>query len=123
MMTGNDDVASIRRAYEAGATDFVTKPINWLILSHRVRYLLRASDDTGELRRSRERLASAQRLARIGSFEYDPETGALLATTYSALRVRYGWPRISAYNRWMSASRSGRGCRAFKRATCSGEKS
>jgi len=80
MMTGNDDVASIRRAYEAGATDFVTKPLNWLILSHRVRYLLRASDDTGELRRSRERLASAQRLARIGSFEFDAETGALLAS-------------------------------------------
>jgi diguanylate cyclase (GGDEF)-like protein/PAS domain S-box-containing protein len=80
MMTGNDDVASIRRAYEVGATDFVTKPLNWLILSHRVHYLLRASDNTGELRRSRERLASAQRLARVGSFEFDPETGTALAS-------------------------------------------
>ena len=27
MMTGREDVESIRRAYEAGATDFLTKPI------------------------------------------------------------------------------------------------
>ena len=43
MVTGLDDVESIHRAYEAGATDFVAKPINWLILGHRLRYMLRAS--------------------------------------------------------------------------------
>ena len=32
MVTGLDDYESIRRAYEVGATDFTTKPINWLIL-------------------------------------------------------------------------------------------
>jgi diguanylate cyclase (GGDEF)-like protein/PAS domain S-box-containing protein len=69
MMTGRDDVESIRRAYEAGATDFLTKPIPWLILSHRVRYLLRSSANLAELRKSRERLANAQRLARMGSFQ------------------------------------------------------
>lgn len=42
MMTGLDDTESINRAYEAGATDFITKPVNWLILGHRVRYILRA---------------------------------------------------------------------------------
>jgi diguanylate cyclase (GGDEF)-like protein/PAS domain S-box-containing protein len=74
MMTGLDDVESIRRAYEAGATDFVTKPIPWLLLSHRVRYLLRAAENFAELRRSRERLAAAQRLARMGSWTLDFET-------------------------------------------------
>jgi diguanylate cyclase (GGDEF)-like protein/PAS domain S-box-containing protein len=43
MITGLDDVDSINKAYEAGATDFVTKPFNWLILNHRLRYILRAS--------------------------------------------------------------------------------
>jgi diguanylate cyclase (GGDEF)-like protein/PAS domain S-box-containing protein len=71
MMTGRDDVESIRRAYEAGATDFLTKPIPWLILAHRVRYLLRASSNVAELRKSRERLANAQRLARMGSFSIE----------------------------------------------------
>jgi diguanylate cyclase (GGDEF)-like protein/PAS domain S-box-containing protein len=43
MMTGLDDPESIQKAYDAGSTDFVTKPINWLVLGHRVRYILRAS--------------------------------------------------------------------------------
>jgi diguanylate cyclase (GGDEF)-like protein/PAS domain S-box-containing protein len=71
MMTGLEDVDSIRRAYEVGATDFVTKPLQWLILAHRVRYLLRASVNLAELRRGRERLANAQRLARMGSWRMD----------------------------------------------------
>ena len=77
MMTGLDDVESIRRAYEVGATDFVTKPLNWLILSQRVRYLLRASANLAELRASRTRLSAAQRLARMGSWRVDLETGEL----------------------------------------------
>ncbi len=44
MMTGLDDLESINRAYEAGATDFQTKPVNWIILRQRVRYMLRAKD-------------------------------------------------------------------------------
>src|SRR5882724_7567028 len=43
MATGLDDEASITKAYEAGATDFIPKPIQWVILNHRVRYMLRAS--------------------------------------------------------------------------------
>jgi PAS domain S-box-containing protein len=41
MMTVLDDVESINRAYEVGATDFVTKPFNCVILGHRARYMLR----------------------------------------------------------------------------------
>ncbi len=49
MITGLDDESSIRRAYDAGATDFITKPLNWLILAQRARYLLRASAAMREL--------------------------------------------------------------------------
>jgi diguanylate cyclase (GGDEF)-like protein len=52
MVTGLDDVDSINRAYEAGATDFITKPINWAVLGHRVRYLWRASLSSQRLRES-----------------------------------------------------------------------
>src|SRR5271156_3164370 len=31
MVTGHDDRSSIDGAYEAGATDFVTKPVNWAL--------------------------------------------------------------------------------------------
>jgi diguanylate cyclase (GGDEF)-like protein/PAS domain S-box-containing protein len=52
MVTGLDDVASIERAYTVGATDFITKPINWFTLAHHVRYLLRASQAFDASRRS-----------------------------------------------------------------------
>ena len=50
MVTGGDDLEAVTRAYEVGATDFVSKPINWPILGHRVLYVLRASDAIARLR-------------------------------------------------------------------------
>lgn len=44
IMTGLNDTDSINRAFELGATDFITKPINGKILPHHIRYVLRASD-------------------------------------------------------------------------------
>ncbi len=58
MMTALEDIDSINRAYEAGATDFITKPINWIILAQRVRYMLRAGATANELRRSEARNAA-----------------------------------------------------------------
>jgi len=60
MATGLDDIPSITKAYEVGATDFISKPINWIILGHRVRYLLRASRAFEEVRRNRDQLAVAK---------------------------------------------------------------
>jgi diguanylate cyclase (GGDEF)-like protein/PAS domain S-box-containing protein len=50
MVTGGDDLEAVTQAYETGATDFVSKPINWPILGHRVLYVLRASDAIARLR-------------------------------------------------------------------------
>ncbi len=61
--TSLDDLPSIARAYDAGATDFIPKPINWLVLNHRVRYILRASRAFEELRRNQERLIAAKEAA------------------------------------------------------------
>lgn len=77
MLTSSDDVDSIRRAYEVGATDFSAKPVNWEILSQRVRYMLRMSGVIVDLQKSQERLAKAQRTARLGYWELDPRTGRL----------------------------------------------
>lgn len=40
MITVLDDPDSVDRAFEVGATDFITKPIHWTVLRHRVRRLL-----------------------------------------------------------------------------------
>jgi diguanylate cyclase (GGDEF)-like protein/PAS domain S-box-containing protein len=41
MVTGMDDIHSIEQAYDCGATDFISKPINWGLIGHRLRYLYR----------------------------------------------------------------------------------
>jgi signal transduction histidine kinase len=75
MATALDDVDSIDRAYRVGATDFIGKPINWPVLPHRVRYMLRAHETLRNLIVSQERLAEAQRIAGVGNFRWLPETG------------------------------------------------
>ncbi|HTD06315.1 EAL domain-containing protein [Undibacterium sp.] len=70
VLTGNDDDDSITRAFDAGATDFVSKPMRWKLLGHRVRYLLRASDALEDLARSQASLVYAQELAHVGNWEY-----------------------------------------------------
>ncbi|CAN5812093.1 EAL domain-containing protein [soil metagenome] len=70
MLTGLDDDASITRAYEAGATDFFVKSTQWSLLAGRLRYLLRSSRTRVELERHKMRLARAQDLARMGSFDW-----------------------------------------------------
>jgi diguanylate cyclase (GGDEF)-like protein len=77
MMTGLDDVDSINRAYQAGATDFVTKPINWPVLGHRVRYILRSSRALAELAESQRSLAEAHRLAGLSTWEWDIEMDSM----------------------------------------------
>lgn len=68
MLTGRDDSDSIDLAFEAGATDFSTKPINWSLLRHRLQYMLRAYQSARDLAYNEESLASAQRIAQLGSW-------------------------------------------------------
>jgi len=63
MATGLDDVASIMQAFQAGATDFLIKPINWGLLNHRVRYILRAANAFDELRLNQQTLIAAKEAA------------------------------------------------------------
>lgn len=73
MLTGLEDAESIENAFHAGATDFVTKPINWGLLSQRVKFSLRAYDMEDGLRKAQSQLAYAQRLAQLGYWEWNPE--------------------------------------------------
>jgi predicted signal transduction protein with EAL and GGDEF domain/CheY-like chemotaxis protein len=73
LLTGLNDTESVDSAYSSGATDFISKPINWTLLSYRVRYALRASVASEEMRRSRETLSRAQRLAGMGNWQLHPD--------------------------------------------------
>lgn len=74
LITGSDDLDSIRKAFELGVTDFITKPVIWPILIHRLRYLLKANDALMELKSSERRLRNTQKLAAIGHWEWDLES-------------------------------------------------
>ncbi len=80
MLTGLDDLQSIEFAYEAGATDFANKPANWTLLAHRLEYMLRSSRSATELRESRARLANAQRIAKLGYWEWNVDSDDLIAS-------------------------------------------
>ncbi len=61
MITVLDDPDSVERAFEVGALDYITKPIHWTVLGHRVRYLIQQSQLDRQLtqaNREVERLAS-----------------------------------------------------------------
>ena len=68
IVTGCDDSPSIDMAYEAGATDFVVKPINWPLLTHRIRYVLRGARTIVALRFSEEKNATLLKVIPDGIF-------------------------------------------------------
>ena len=77
MMTGSEDIEAIHRAFEVGATDFITKPLSYPVLGYRLRYMQRTREKNLELRISRQRLADAQRLARLGHWEWSLVSGEI----------------------------------------------
>ena len=59
MITGLDDIASIERAFEVGASDFLTKPIALSVLGYHVKYMLKASRAEQELRSAKQQAKKA----------------------------------------------------------------
>jgi signal transduction histidine kinase len=60
MVTSRDDAMAIDRAYELGASSFMVKPVNWTLLDHSVRFVLRASENESAARKAQ---AEAEALA------------------------------------------------------------
>ena len=78
MITALEDRESVDRAFEAGAIDYITKPIHWAVLRQRVRRLLQGSRAVEELRQqteraqlSEERLRLALEAAHMGTWDWD----------------------------------------------------
>lgn len=78
MITALDDQASVERAFAMGATDFITKPIQWQVLRQRVHRLIEASRTMQALRQQSEQaqlkeahLRMALDAARMGTWDWD----------------------------------------------------
>jgi predicted signal transduction protein with EAL and GGDEF domain/CheY-like chemotaxis protein len=73
MVTGLDDERSINLAYDAGATDFVVKPVNWPLFIHRLRYVLRGARMREQLWLSEQKNAALLRVIPDGIFLVDAD--------------------------------------------------
>lgn len=71
MMADSEDFDSISRAFESGSSDFVAKPINYPMLTLRLRYLLRDKMVADNLLEDQLTLQRSQRIAKLGSWEFD----------------------------------------------------
>jgi signal transduction histidine kinase len=62
VITSREDIFAIDRAYEIGATSFVTKPVNWRLLGYQLRYVLRAGRVEAQVRSARDEAERAATL-------------------------------------------------------------
>lgn len=71
MLIPTEESIEIDQAFAAGATDFLTKPINWKLLTQRVKFALRTADNQELLRLNHSQLIFAQKIAKLGYWEWD----------------------------------------------------
>lgn len=95
MITALDDQASVERAFAVGATDYITKPIQWEVLRQRVSRLIKASLHVKALRQQTEQaqlreaqLRMALDAARMGTWDWDVVTNQI--TWSDNLEVLFG---------------------------------
>jgi PAS domain S-box-containing protein len=85
MITALDDEASVERAFAVGATDYITKPIQWEVLRQRVSRLIKASLHVKTLRQQTEQaqlregqLRMALDAVRMGTWDWDVLTNQII---------------------------------------------
>jgi diguanylate cyclase (GGDEF)-like protein len=95
LTTRLDRPGLIERAFAAGASDVLRKPVDAQLLAYRARFLVRSNETQQELRNtlmelehSRASLADAHRIARIGSWQWEPETGTLFWSEHAERVVK-----------------------------------
>lgn len=126
IMTGLDDQAAIQRAYQVGATDFITKPVQWGVLGHRVRYLLRAGKALKDVSTSEANVrglvnALPDGLCRISAgghlLDYKPARNPLAVLDHAQGHLGEPYAKIfpvefnAALDRLLAANRDGSGPR------------
>jgi diguanylate cyclase (GGDEF)-like protein/PAS domain S-box-containing protein len=66
MVTSLDDEQSVDKAFEAGAVEYITKPVHWSVLRHRVQIILQARWAEEALRQSEARFRGIFEQAAMG---------------------------------------------------------
>ena len=100
IITALYEQSSVEKAFNAGATDYITKPIQWLVLRQRVRRLLEASRTVQKLRQQREQaqlqeaqLRIALEAAHMGIWDWNIVTNKL--TWSDTIKALFGETSLS----------------------------
>ncbi|HTP06836.1 MAG TPA: response regulator, partial [Anaerolineae bacterium] len=99
MLTVLKDTASINRAFEAGATDYLTKPIDPTILRPRVKHLLRVNQAEMHMRASEQKFRSFVEQASDG-FMLTDEHGRIIEWNQSMEQIT-GYARADILGQWI----------------------
>ncbi len=65
MVTALEDASSIAKSYDLGATDFISKPINWDTFPYRIQYLIKARNAIVEVKNHKSHLEYMEFISRI----------------------------------------------------------
>ena len=65
MVTALEDAESIAKSYDLGATDFISKPINWDTFPYRIQYLIKARNAIVEIKHHKLHLEYMEYISRI----------------------------------------------------------
>lgn len=87
VVTGHDDANAIEQAYKAGATSFLTKPLNWVLFTPHVNFVLRSGQVESELR---DATAAAAFLSDLKS----QMMGALAREFQSPIKTIFGFAEL-----------------------------
>jgi signal transduction histidine kinase len=99
IVTGREDTHSIEQGFESGAKDFMAKPINWGLLGYRIRFILRSSEMSRDLRVARDlaEAASAAKSAFLAMVTHELRTPLNAIIGFSDLmRLGVGNETLSA---------------------------
>jgi len=88
IITSLDNEASINQAFEAGAIDYLTKPLNYAAVRRRVRYLLRAKQVEDAIRRAKQEWETA--LDAVGDMVIMTDTARRIVRCNRAVIERLG---------------------------------
>jgi PAS domain S-box-containing protein len=73
IITALHDAESVNLAFEAGAADYIVKPIHWAVLRRRVRYLLQANRAEAETQRRNRELTLLNQIIAASAASLEPE--------------------------------------------------
>ncbi|MBL1319738.1 MAG: EAL domain-containing protein [Methylophaga sp.] len=77
MLTGLDDIESVEKSFDSGATDFIVKPVNLAIFKQRVRHGLNMRQADLEIYQQHIRQTHAYKIAKMGYWEWEMEANQL----------------------------------------------